>query len=146
MALACSPSARVVAQTASCGRAALAQHSEVVRPPSRAWPLRLTPSSLHSGVLSTPASCLATRRHTEVYLGGALIGKHDGGYDGFGFDVTDHFAAATGGGAKGAEGVELVVGVFDPTENGDQPHGKQSAAVSTACMMGVLGANVGDFV
>jgi hypothetical protein len=52
-----------------------------------------------------------------VWVNGKSLGKHRGGYDPFDFDVTD---------ALKAEGPqELVVGVFDPTDGGDQPRGKQ---------------------
>lgn len=51
--------------------------------------------------------------HTEVYLGGRHIGNHSGGYDGFSFDITDH--------APAGEEVELLVGVWDPTEGVSYP-------------------------
>ncbi|MGC8744739.1 MAG: beta-L-arabinofuranosidase domain-containing protein [Verrucomicrobiia bacterium] len=54
---------------------------------------------------------------TTVYLNGKELGAHRGGYDGFSFDITD---ALKPGGAQ-----ELVVAVFDPTDNG-QLHGKQT--------------------
>lgn len=54
---------------------------------------------------------------TVVYLNGKRIGEHTGGYDPFSFDITD---ALKPGAAQ-----ELVVGVFDPTDAGDQPRGKQ---------------------
>jgi len=50
-----------------------------------------------------------------VYLDGKEVGGHRGGYDGFTVPI------ATKGGAKH----ELVVGVFDPTNDGQQPRGKQ---------------------
>jgi hypothetical protein len=52
-----------------------------------------------------------------VAVNGREIGRHDGGYDPFSFDITDAL------GWKGAE--VIVVRVTDPTE-GDQPRGKQS--------------------
>jgi len=52
-----------------------------------------------------------------VYLNGEKIGEHRGGYDAFSFDITD---ALKDGGAQ-----ELIVGVFDPTDKGSQPRGKQ---------------------
>ncbi len=55
--------------------------------------------------------------HTRVWVNGQEIGQHRGGYDGFGFDITDPLRW------DGAE--EIVVAVTDPTE-GDQPRGKQS--------------------
>src|SRR5258708_30861214 len=45
------------------------------------------------------------------------MGEHSGGYDPFSFDIT---AALRPTGDQ-----ELVVGVRDPTDRGDQPRGKQ---------------------
>jgi len=52
-----------------------------------------------------------------VYVNGRKVGEHRGGYDPFTCDVTEALA-------PGAE-QELIVGVFDPTNRGDQPRGKQ---------------------
>lgn len=53
---------------------------------------------------------------TAVYFNSKLIGNHTGGYDGFSFDITDHWKA---------EGNELIVDVYDPSDTGPQPNGKQ---------------------
>ena len=53
----------------------------------------------------------------EVWVNGTAIGKHEGGYDPFTFDVT---AALRPQGPN-----ELVVAVWDPTDSGPQPRGKQ---------------------
>src|SRR5262249_40114884 len=52
-----------------------------------------------------------------VWVNGTRLGEHQGGYDAFTFDITD---ALKGEGAQ-----ELVVGVWDPTNAGTQPRGKQ---------------------
>ncbi|HID78070.1 MAG TPA: glycoside hydrolase family 2 [Planctomycetaceae bacterium] len=52
-----------------------------------------------------------------VWLNGHRLGAHRGGYDGFSFDVTDALRP------EGSQ--ELIVGVFDPSDGGDQPRGKQ---------------------
>jgi hypothetical protein len=52
-----------------------------------------------------------------LYVNGTLVGTHRGGYDPFGFDVTDYM--------KPGRTQELIVGVNDPTDSGDQPRGKQ---------------------
>ena len=52
-----------------------------------------------------------------VYVNGVAIGAHRGGYDSFSFDITD---ALTDSGPQ-----ELIVGVSDPTDAGDQARGKQ---------------------
>ncbi len=52
-----------------------------------------------------------------VSVNGRQVGEHRGGYDPFTFDITD---ALTPGGDQ-----ELVVAVWDPTDQGSQPRGKQ---------------------
>jgi hypothetical protein len=52
-----------------------------------------------------------------VWVNGKKLGTHQGGYDGFHYDITD---------ALRVEGdQELIVGVWDPTDKGPQPRGKQ---------------------
>ncbi|MCG6986892.1 MAG: hypothetical protein LJF06_01710 [Gemmatimonadetes bacterium] len=52
-----------------------------------------------------------------VYVNGRRVGEHRGGYDPFTFDITDALA-------PGAV-QDLVVSVWDPTDAGQQPRGKQ---------------------
>jgi beta-galactosidase/beta-glucuronidase len=52
-----------------------------------------------------------------VHVNGKEVGSHRGGYDGFSLDITDAL--------KPAEEQELVVAVWDPTDAGPQPRGKQ---------------------
>jgi len=52
-----------------------------------------------------------------VYVNGTRLGEHTGGYDPFTFDVTD---ALHPGATQ-----DLVVSVWDPTDSGPQPRGKQ---------------------
>lgn len=54
---------------------------------------------------------------TEVFVNGKKAGLHQGGYDPFSFDISDYLIA-------GAE-QEIVVRVWDPTNEGPQPRGKQ---------------------
>ena len=54
----------------------------------------------------------------EVWVNGKGVGEHKGGYDSFTFDITDHLR-------EGEQ--ELVVAVWDPTNAGFQPRGKQVA-------------------
>ena len=65
----------------------------------------------------------------SVWINGALVGNHSGGYDGFAFDITDHIIhkASSPAATATSSSFELLVGVFDPTEKGNQPHGKQYA-------------------
>ena len=52
-----------------------------------------------------------------VFVNGKEVGAHRGGYDGFSFDIT--------GALKESGEQEIVVAVFDPTDAGTQPRGKQ---------------------
>lgn len=54
---------------------------------------------------------------TTAWVNGREVGRHQGGYDGFDFDITDALKPA------GAQ--EIVVGVWDPSSAGTQPRGKQ---------------------
>jgi hypothetical protein len=51
-----------------------------------------------------------------VYINGKEIGAHTGGYQSFSLDVTDDLQQ---------EYNDLVVSVYDPTDEGPNPHGKQ---------------------
>lgn len=63
---------------------------------------------LHFGAVDWEAS---------VWLNGKLLGTHRGGYDAFHFDITDALAK------QGPQ--ELLLAVWDPTDTGTQPRGKQ---------------------
>jgi beta-galactosidase/beta-glucuronidase len=54
---------------------------------------------------------------SDIYVNGKDIGRHEGGYDPFTFDITDALK-------KGTNQL-LSVRVWDPTDDGPQPHGKQ---------------------
>lgn len=51
-----------------------------------------------------------------LWLNGGLVGSHIGGSDPFTFDITEFVQAGEN---------ELVLGVTDPTDTGEQPRGKQ---------------------
>ena len=53
----------------------------------------------------------------RVWLNGKELGVHRGGYDRFSFDITEAI--------KPKDAQELVVSVFNPTDSGSQPRGKQ---------------------
>ncbi|MCC6125829.1 MAG: glycoside hydrolase family 2 [Pirellulales bacterium] len=53
-----------------------------------------------------------------VFVNGKRQGAHRGGYDAFSYDITDAL--------KPSGEQELIVKVFDPTEGGSQPRGKQT--------------------
>ncbi|MBW3637109.1 MAG: glycoside hydrolase family 2 [Armatimonadetes bacterium] len=54
----------------------------------------------------------------EVFVNGQRVGIHTGGYDPFSYDVSPYL--------KGNGPQELIVRVFDPTDAGGQPRGKQA--------------------
>ncbi|MEP6845034.1 MAG: sugar-binding domain-containing protein [Panacibacter sp.] len=54
---------------------------------------------------------------SEIFVNGNSVGKHEGGYDPFSIDITEALK-------KGAD-QQLAVRVWDPTDDGQQPHGKQ---------------------
>src|SRR5436309_4721477 len=54
---------------------------------------------------------------STVFVNGREVGSHRGGYDGFGFDIAPAL--------KPADPQEIVVAVWDPTDAGPQPRGKQ---------------------
>ncbi|MFD2033873.1 glycoside hydrolase family 2 protein [Belliella marina] len=54
---------------------------------------------------------------SEVFVNGKQVGIHRGGYDPFSYDITDFLIS-------GAE-QEIVVRVWDPSDDGPQPRGKQ---------------------
>ncbi len=54
---------------------------------------------------------------TEVYVNGVKVGAHEGGFDPFSFNITPFL--------KKGSIQEIVIGVWDPTDEGPQPNGKQ---------------------
>lgn len=56
---------------------------------------------------------------TKVYVNGKEAGQHTGGYQHFSFDITPLLTDGKN---------ELVVDVYDPTDQGPNPHGKQVLA------------------
>jgi hypothetical protein len=55
---------------------------------------------------------------SQVYVNGASVGIHRGGYDAFSYDITPYLNAS------GPQ--ELIVRVFDPTDNAGYARGKQT--------------------
>lgn len=67
---------------------------------------------------------------TDVWVNGMNVGGHVGGYQPFSFDITD--ALKTGNN-------ELTLRVWDPTDKGYQPHGKQVAEPNSIWYTAVTG-------
>ena len=67
----------------------------------------------------------------HVFVNGTEVGTHNGGYDPFSFDVT--------GALKPSGDQELVVSVWDPTDKGTQPRGKQVLAPRSIWYTAVTG-------
>jgi beta-galactosidase/beta-glucuronidase len=54
---------------------------------------------------------------TEVFVNGKSAGTHEGGFDPFSFNITPYLKSGTQ--------QEIIVSVWDPTDDGPQPRGKQ---------------------
>ncbi len=54
---------------------------------------------------------------SKIYVNNQLVYQHKGGYDAFSLDITDYVHAVYPN--------QLLIGVYDPTEKGGQPVGKQ---------------------
>ncbi|MDX2414803.1 MAG: PA14 domain-containing protein [Bacteroidales bacterium] len=54
---------------------------------------------------------------TTLYVDGKVAGTHKGGYDPFSFDISEFVVAG--------EKHEILISVWDPTDKGPQPRGKQ---------------------
>jgi hypothetical protein len=91
-----------------------------VSPSDRVWYRRTFTLPDAEGPGGTPRWLLhfgAVDWEAEVFLDGTRLGGHQGGYDPFSFDIT----SALGEGGEH----ELIVAVRDPTDQGNQPRGKQ---------------------
>ncbi len=55
--------------------------------------------------------------HCKVWLNGNFVGEHKGGYDAFSFEIENYLTEG--------DNNELIVWVYDPTDYGTQPVGKQ---------------------
>lgn len=69
--------------------------------------------------------------HSKIFVNGHLVKDHKGGYDSFAADITDvvSFNVAN----------ELIVWVYDPTDKGGQPVGKQSESPQSIWFSAVTG-------
>ena len=99
-----------------CIESALSGVGRKVQPTERLWYRRkfTAPELPHGGRLLLHFG--AVDWQTTVWVNGRQVGEHTGGYDPFTFDITECL--------KPGEN-ELVVAVWDPTDTGWQPRGKQ---------------------
>ncbi|MBW7905107.1 MAG: glycoside hydrolase family 2 [Phycisphaerae bacterium] len=93
--------------------------SGIARPVERAWYRRTfeVPKGLAWKDNRVLLNFEAVDWEAVVFVNGRKVGEHRGGYDPFTFDITE---ALLPGGPQ-----ELIVGVHDPSDAGDQPRGKQ---------------------
>ncbi len=95
---------------------ALSGVKQALLPEQRLWYRRIfTPPSLKGRHLLLHFGAVDWR--AEVWVNGKSVGTHEGGYDPFTFDIT---AALKPRGNN-----EITVAVWDPTDAGPQPRGKQ---------------------
>ena len=100
-----------------CVESALSGVGEKVTPDDRIWYRRTfrTPESWSGNRVMLNFE--AVDWETAVWLNGAYLGSHRGGYDRFSFDITSYLS--------GTSSQELVVSVWDPTNFESQARGKQ---------------------
>ena len=67
----------------------------------------------------------------EVFINGQALARHEGGFDPFSFDVTPF--------VQPDRPMEIVLAVWDPTDAGSQPRGKQVLAPRTILYTAVTG-------
>jgi len=92
--------------------------SGVGRYMSRSWYRTLFPVPHHWEGNRILLNFGAVDWQCQAYLNGKDLGVHTGGFDKFSFDITDHLRESGDN--------ELIVGVYDPTDNADGvPIGKQ---------------------
>jgi hypothetical protein len=110
---------------------ALSGVAHAVSPAQRAWYRRVFPSPERAAGERVLLHFGAVDWETRAWLNGHAVGTHRGGYDAFTFDITDAL--------RPGEAQELVVSVWDPTDEGDQPRGKQVLEPGSIWYTGVTG-------
>ena len=95
---------------------ALSGVMKTVKPEQRLWYRRTFESPAIKGGGRVLLHFGAVDWDTTIWVNGTQVGTHRGGYDPFTFDVTDQLKQGDN---------ELVLSVWDPTNAGYQPRGKQ---------------------
>jgi hypothetical protein len=96
----------------------LSQAGEWVAPNQRLWYHRVFTAPAASAGSRVLLNFGAVDWEAEVFVNGSSVGSHQGGYDPFTFDITSALK-------PGSQSQDLVVAVRDPTDEGQQPRGKQ---------------------
>ena len=99
-----------------CIESALSGVMKKVQPSQSLWYRRTFQSSLDKSSKRLLLHFGAVDWQAAVWVNGKQVGRHTGGYDPFTFDITDAVVDGQN---------ELVVRVWDPTDTGSQPKGKQ---------------------
>lgn len=100
-----------------CVESSLSGVGRNVGPDSLLWYRTRFTAPPHGGTLLLHFGAVDWR--TDVWLNGRWVGRHEGGYDPFSFDIAPFLHK------KGPQ--ELTLKVWDPTNAGPQPRGKQVA-------------------
>jgi hypothetical protein len=95
---------------------ALSGVKKAIQPTQRLWYKRTIAKPDITGDKHVLLHFGAVDWQATVYINGKAIGDHTGGYQNFSFDVTDALKDGSN---------DLEVSVFDPTDQGINPHGKQ---------------------
>ena len=99
-------------------QSALSGVMKTVTPEQRVWYRRTFANPLDKTDERLLLHFQAVDWHTRVFVNGTPVGEHKGGYDPFTCDISK---ALDGAGEQ-----EIVVSVWDPTDTGPQPRGKQT--------------------
>lgn len=100
-----------------CVESELSGVRQFVGPASRLWYRRSFEAPETSEVSRLLLHFGAVDWDATIFVNGVEVGRHQGGYDPFTFDIT--------GALKPGVKQELMVSVWDPTDEGEQPRGKQ---------------------
>jgi hypothetical protein len=95
---------------------ALSGVKKMVQPDQCLWYRRLFNNLAHAANHRIIIHFGAVDWQATVFVNGNEIGRHTGGYDNFSFDITDA--------VKNGEN-EIAIKVYDPTDEGPNPRGKQ---------------------
>ena len=99
-----------------CAESSLSGVKRPVSPEDRLWYRRTFPNPELPPGWRLLLHFEAVDWQTTVWINGQAVGQHSGGYDRFSFDITDFIRPGEN---------EIAISVWDPTDSGWQPRGKQ---------------------